>query len=58
MRQMDLFRSSAEDYLYGEVAKIRDSMDRRSRAIFSLISEIQDQIVHLKEKKETTSDKK
>lgn len=55
MRQMDLFHTSGEDYLYEEITKIRSSMDRRSRAIFSLIAEIQDQIVGLKEKKEKIS---
>lgn len=50
MQQTDLFRSNTEDFLYGEIQKVRHSMDKRSRAMFSLITELQDQLLQLKEK--------
>lgn len=50
MQQLDLFRDSSSDYLYGEIEKIRSSLDRRSRAMFAIISELQDQLMALKQK--------
>ncbi len=57
MQQLDLFPVSKEDFLYQEMGKLRDSLDRRSRAIFSLISEIQDQLISLREVKEGSNEK-
>ena len=49
MTQLDMFKENSSDYLYGEVEKIRNSMDRRCRAIFALISEMQDQLLKMQE---------
>lgn len=49
MYQADMFRSNNEDFLYGEIEKIRHSVDKRSRALFALITEIQDQLMNLRE---------
>lgn len=48
--QLDMFHSSSNDFLYGEIQKIRNSMDRRSRAMFAIISEMQDQLIKMQEK--------
>lgn len=50
MRQLDMFKENSSDYLYGEIQKMRNSMDRRCRAIFALISEMQDQLLKMQEK--------
>jgi len=42
MNQLDLFYKNSDDFLYREIQKVRNSMDRRSRAMFAIISEIQD----------------
>lgn len=50
--QLDMFYDSREDYLYSEMKKIENSYDRRFRAIFSLLKEVQDQLIKIKEKEE------
>ena len=50
MQQLGLFPQNSDDFLYNEIEKIRSSMDRRSRAMFALITEIQDQVIQIKEK--------
>jgi hypothetical protein len=51
MNQMDMFYNRSEDYLYSELQKVKGSMDKRSRAIFALIAELQDQVIKMKEEK-------
>lgn len=50
MQQTDLCRSTTEDFLYGEIQKIGHSMDNGLRTMLSLIVELQDQLIQLKEK--------
>jgi len=52
MKQMDLFYKNEELYLYGEIEKLKNSTDRRCRAIFSLLTELQDQVLSLKNNEE------
>jgi len=52
MQQLDLFDKTPEFFLYGELEKVKTSMDRQRRAIFSILSEMQEQILQLKEKGE------
>ena len=52
MKQLELFERNSEEYLYGEIQKIRTSVDKRSRAMFALITEIQEQLMNLQEKGE------
>jgi len=49
MKQMNLFNDS---YLFEELQKVRTSMDKRTRAIFSLLAELQTEILNMKEKNE------
>ena len=51
MIQLDMFNNSKEDYLFGQMQKLENSMDRRTRSLFALISEIQDQVLELKKDK-------
>lgn len=46
--QLDLFHNTETDYLYSEIEKVKHSTDKRCRAIFSLLSELQDQVIFLK----------
>lgn len=55
MQQLDLFYSDANTYLYSEVEKLRNSTDRRCRAIFSLLTELQEQVITLQQKGENES---
>lgn len=54
MEQLDFFYNDDKSYLYGEIEKLKNSTDRRCRAIFSLLTELQDQVIKLQkeEKKE------
>jgi len=52
MQQLDFLNSSTESYLYSEIEKVRHSMDRRSRAMFALLSELQDQVISLQNDKD------
>lgn len=52
MYQLDLFKSTSDDFLYSEIQKVRTSMDKRSRAIFALLNELQDQVLKIQEKKD------
>lgn len=47
MQQMDMFRSSGEDYLYGELQKTQHTMSRSFRALFALVTEMQTQIMQM-----------
>lgn len=51
MMQLDLFNNSKEDYLFSQMQKLENSMDRRTRSIFALITELQDQLLELKKEK-------
>lgn len=48
MIQMDMFSNSKEDYLFNKIQQVEGSMDRRTKSLFALISEIQDQLMELK----------
>jgi hypothetical protein len=48
MYQLDMFNNSREDYLYNQVQKLENSMDKRTRSLFALISELQDEVMQLK----------
>jgi hypothetical protein len=50
MYQLDIFDKNHESYLYSEIEKLKNSTDRRCRAIFSLLTEIQNELIFLKEK--------
>lgn len=50
MTELNILKENSSDYLYGEIEKIRNSMDRRSCIIFALINEIQDELMKMKEK--------
>lgn len=51
MQQMDFLKEqNPENYLYGEIEKLKNSTDRRCRAIFALLNEMQDQILSMKKK--------
>lgn len=53
MQQLDIFNKSHETtYLYSEIEKLKNSTDRRCRAIFALLTEIQTQILDMKGKNE------
>ncbi len=53
MQQLDIFSESHEiTYLYSEIEKLKNSTDRRCRAIFALLTELQTEILHMKEKDE------
>jgi len=41
MFQQDLFNKSSEDYLYSELNKTQNSMERQFRAVFALLTELQ-----------------
>jgi 16S rRNA G966 N2-methylase RsmD len=49
MYQQDLFDNDKISYLYTEINSIRNSSDRQRKAIFSILTEIQDEILNLKE---------
>ncbi|MFP3859241.1 MAG: hypothetical protein ACLFUW_00315 [Bacteroidales bacterium] len=49
MQQLDLFQTNSESYLFNEVEKIRKSLDKRSRAMFALIGEMQEQLILLQD---------
>ena len=51
MQQLDFLTDSSVDYVYQELQKTNNSMDRRCRAIFSLLKELQDKIIRLEEEK-------
>lgn len=48
--QLDMFHTSTENFLYGEIEKVRESLDRRSRAMFAILTEMQDQLIKMQEK--------
>jgi len=50
MQQMDLFDKTKEFFLYGEIEKVKTSMDKQRRAVFALLAEMQNEIIKLKEK--------
>lgn len=52
MQQLDFFHKNSEDFLYSEIQKVRHSMDKRSRALFSLVSELQSEILTLREQQQ------
>lgn len=53
MQQLDIFNKSHETtYLYSEIEKLKNSTDRRCRAIFALLTELQNQILDMKMKNE------
>lgn len=49
MQQIDMFNTDQISYLYTEINTIRNSTDRQRRAIFSMLTEIQDQVLDLRE---------
>lgn len=48
--QLDMFYTDKENYLYCELQKIQSSLDRRTRSMFAMITELQDEIIRLKHK--------
>ena len=50
--QLDMFYTDKENYLYTELQKIQSSLDRRTRSMFAMITELQDEIIRLKQKEE------
>lgn len=52
MNQMDLFDKTHDFYFFDQLQKVKTSMDKRTRALFSLMSELQNEILNLKEKNE------
>lgn len=49
MHQMDLFHTSSEDYLYGEIQKTKKTMTSSFRALFALVTELQTQVLNIQE---------
>lgn len=49
MQQMDFLDQNNEIFLYNKLERVEHSMDKRCRAIFSLINELQDQILQIKQ---------
>lgn len=41
MQQLDLFQNGKDDFLFSEINKTQNSMNRQFRAVFALISELQ-----------------
>lgn len=54
MQQLDFFRENEVDYLFGEVSKLQNSTDKTRRAIFAHLSELQSQIIELKNNQQQT----
>jgi len=52
MNQMDLFDKSHDFYIFSEIQKMKTSLDKRTRALFSLMAELQNEILNMKEKNE------
>lgn len=50
--QLDLFRDTKEDFLYSQIQKVENAMDRRTRSIFAMITEMQTEIIELKKNNE------
>ncbi len=51
MNKLDLLgKNDSSIYLYTEMEKIRSSMERRHDALFTLIKEIEDQLLLIQEK--------
>ena len=49
MQQLDFFRDSAVDYLYGEVQKVKLSNDRVRKSLFGHMGEMQEKLLDLQE---------
>lgn len=58
MYQQDLFDNDKISYLYSEISNIRHSTDKQRRAIFSFLTELQDQLISLKEQMEILKNEK
>lgn len=52
MQQLDLFDEDKIFYLYSEINNIKNSTDRQRRAIFSILTEMQDELIDLRKKME------
>lgn len=51
-----MFSNSKEDYLFNKIQQVEGSLDRRTKSIFALISELQDQVIELKQATKFTND--
>jgi hypothetical protein len=53
MNQPDLFTTEPTEFLYGEIQKLNRSLERRSRAIFALLHELQNEFLNLKQSQDS-----
>ena len=49
MQQMDMFNTSGNDFLFSEINKTQNSMNRQFRALFAIVTELQKKYNELKE---------
>lgn len=55
--QQDLFRSTAEDYLYGEFRKTQTTVDKLRKSMHANFAEIHDMIMKIKQTMDTQGEK-
>jgi len=51
MQQLDLFDENNQYFFLTELEKVRNSVERQRKAMFAILTELQDEILRLKEKK-------
>ena len=52
MRQLEMFEKNSEDFLFSELNKTQNSMNRQFRALFALVTEVKRDYISLCEKLE------
>lgn len=57
MQQLDLFRSTEVDYLYGEFQKTKGTVDKLRKSMHAHLAEIHDEIMTLKNQMENKGKK-
>lgn len=53
MQQLDFFNNTKEDQNFLEICKMRESFQRQLRALFAIITELQTEVINLREKNDT-----
>lgn len=52
MQQLDFFDKDSNLFFFGELEKMRTSIDRQRKAMFAILTELQDEVLKLKEEKQ------
>jgi len=50
MQQLDLFDRNNEFFFLTELEKVKNSVERQRKAMFAILTEMQDEILRMKEK--------